>query len=806
MLIRIQVFKLTTGMQLCKIVRSCLLKLRRGFLSLSRSHSLLIIKTIVVASHNNNKLIMSGRGKGGKGLGKGGAKRHRKVLRDNIHIQSFTEHSSNVIDIPPIRTYDSSNTNEFGRSTPSKPVAPFTASAPTTPSTVGETPPPHSPSSNSVSSPNSHTLFPMSTYESPLLAAASANRNSRPISTTTAATREENESIRDNMGGMRSTPSPHIMTTPHSQLPSTPRTTRQTAIRAAALREQPCSAIAQTTKESLPNWDTDMLHNINCGGTCVGLSDDAIREASNFTKIQFRCSGQGGEAEMVSGDELTFDAASDDDATKKMNGYCDLSPSSIPSAIGGIDDGNDDEDNNNDDQGKQVWQNDIWSDVSAHSSSTAQYDIFRQKAASNLVSLLSPNCMIEAGLMAPEINSCEEDDAAKDVRGDSPWDEKAGSLKKHFTFDADHDSRGGEWKGVVQVNRTLFRDDLDDVVKAKILERETPPTGHRQDPARLTVSMTTSCCAECDADGGASLKACITCRLVKYCNAKCQHKHWPKHKKTCKQRATELRDEVLFKDPPPKEDCSICFLPMPILLISCATLPPATILSVPIYDFAIANEELATEPMETYYPCCGKSICKGCVHSFCESGNDAKCPFCNSNRGGKTDEESVEEVMKRVEANDAGAIWTLAGVYYNGFNGLQQDRTKAIELYTKAAELGCSKAHHYLGFINRDEGDLKKAKFHWEAAAMAGCEDARCNLGNMEGNSGNIERAVKHWNIAASAGGYMAMHHLITCFKKGAVSRESIDSTLVTYNSSCAEMRSEARDAAKSKYRSTTIA
>ncbi|KAJ2711243.1 hypothetical protein H4R19_003344 [Coemansia spiralis] len=29
-------------------------------------------------------LNMSGRGKGGKGLGKGGAKRHRKILRDNI--------------------------------------------------------------------------------------------------------------------------------------------------------------------------------------------------------------------------------------------------------------------------------------------------------------------------------------------------------------------------------------------------------------------------------------------------------------------------------------------------------------------------------------------------------------------------------------------------------------------------------------------------------------------------------------------------------------------------------------------------
>ena len=32
----------------------------------------------------SKKWKMSGRGKGGKGLGKGGAKRHRKVLRDNI--------------------------------------------------------------------------------------------------------------------------------------------------------------------------------------------------------------------------------------------------------------------------------------------------------------------------------------------------------------------------------------------------------------------------------------------------------------------------------------------------------------------------------------------------------------------------------------------------------------------------------------------------------------------------------------------------------------------------------------------------
>jgi len=60
-----------------------------------------------------------------------------------------------------------------------------------------------------------------------------------------------------------------------------------------------------------------------------------------------------------------------------------------------------------------------------------------------------------------------------------------------------------------------------------------------------------------------------------------------------KQRAAELHDEALFKDPPTNEDCPICFLPMPKEIILCASLPPATISSVPIYDFACANKELA---------------------------------------------------------------------------------------------------------------------------------------------------------------------------------------------------------------------
>ncbi len=44
--------------------------------------SLYLHSPIYSPQHQLNN--MSGRGKGGKGLGKGGAKRHRKVLRDNI--------------------------------------------------------------------------------------------------------------------------------------------------------------------------------------------------------------------------------------------------------------------------------------------------------------------------------------------------------------------------------------------------------------------------------------------------------------------------------------------------------------------------------------------------------------------------------------------------------------------------------------------------------------------------------------------------------------------------------------------------
>jgi len=54
-----------------------------------------------------------------------------------------------------------------------------------------------------------------------------------------------------------------------------------------------------------------------------------------------------------------------------------------------------------------------------------------------------------------------------------------------------------------------------------------------------------------------------------------------------------------------------------------------------------------------------------------------KCPFCKANRKGITAEEAVEQLMKRVEANDALAMFVLGNYYYHGNGGLLQDQEKA---------------------------------------------------------------------------------------------------------------------------------
>ena len=93
------------------------------------------------------------------------------------------------------------------------------------------------------------------------------------------------------------------------------------------------------------------------------------------------------------------------------------------------------------------------------------------------------------------------------------------------------------------------------------------------------------------------------------------------------------------------------------------------------------------------------------MHSFRKSGNIGTCAFCKADRVNKTDAEIVGEIMKRVDANDARAIYSLGNHYYHGHLGLQQDWARAMELWKQAAELGSSLAHYHLGTQYDAEGE-----------------------------------------------------------------------------------------------------
>ena len=291
-------------------------------------------------------------------------------------------------------------------------------------------------------------------------------------------------------------------------------------------------------------------------------------------------------------------------------------------------------------------------------------------------------------------------------------------------------------------------------------------------------SLPDSICANCGEgeESSGNLKACTACKMVKYCNRDCQIAHRPQHKKKCKKRAAEIRDEKLCQEPPPPEECPICMLPPPL------------------YDNATGM---------AFNSCCGKLICIGCIHTMRETGgkNMKLCPFCKA-PSARSPEEDVERVKKLMEKGNAYAFYMLAGCYIKGIMGLPQDeaKAKANELYIKAGQLGCALAYYNLGILyttgNGVEIDTKKAKHYWELAAMNGNAQARHNLGADEYNARNYQRAYKHFVLAASSGYKDSLESVKDGYMNGIVTKEQYANTFREYQKSRDEMKSEARDKA----------
>src|SRR5210317_1308090 len=176
------------------------------------------------------------------------------------------------------------------------------------------------------------------------------------------------------------------------------------------------------------------------------------------------------------------------------------------------------------------------------------------------------------------------------------------------------------------------------------------------------------CCANCGKAGvdDIKLKNCTACKLVKYCSIECQKNHRPQHKKACKKRAAEIRDDRLFTQPDESHlgECLICCLPLPL-------------------DY---------DKFTLLVQCCSKIICNGCNHTNLmrelEGGLEHRCAFCREPIIQKSDEEIDRNNIQRAKANDPNALYQEGCICDE-----EGDYKGAFENWTKAAALGDMMSH-----------------------------------------------------------------------------------------------------------------
>lgn len=236
------------------------------------------------------------------------------------------------------------------------------------------------------------------------------------------------------------------------------------------------------------------------------------------------------------------------------------------------------------------------------------------------------------------------------------------------------------------------------------------------------------------------------------------------------EEAPRYTDEDLFKQPPPRDECPICMLTQPV-----------------------------NESATIYQACCGKILCGGCIHAELTKNNRTICPFCRT-PAQASDKETIERIMKRIDANDAEANYALGCYYYDGRMGLRQNRKKANKLWLRAGKLGCSMAYTNIGYAYRYgdgvEIDEKKAKYYYGLAAIGGGVTARCNLGLFEQRAGNMSGAMKHWTISAAAGDDKSLTVIRECFLNGHATKDDFEKALRAHKEAKDEMKSDQREAA----------
>ena len=138
--------------------------------------------------------------------------------------------------------------------------------------------------------------------------------------------------------------------------------------------------------------------------------------------------------------------------------------------------------------------------------------------------------------------------------------------------------------------------------------------------------------------------------------------------------------------------------------------------------------------------------------------------------------------------------------YYEGNYGLSQDRDKALELWHRAGELGCTKAYHNVGIAYFDgrgvERNEEKANHYWQLSAIGGGENSRYNLSISEEHKGNFDRSLKHFMIAVGGGSNESLKTIKQLYLDGHAAKDDYAKALRAYQAYLDEIKSDDRDKA----------
>jgi len=157
---------------------------------------------------------------------------------------------------------------------------------------------------------------------------------------------------------------------------------------------------------------------------------------------------------------------------------------------------------------------------------------------------------------------------------------------------------------------------------------------------------------------------------------------------------------------------------------------------------------------------------------------------------------------------DADAQYKIGNIYYDGGNGVKQDKKKAAAWYKKASiDIGRSHGGHreakcklgdmyYLG--DGVKKDIERALFWYKKAAKSGDKEAQYKLGNMyyygEGVEKNINEALKWYKNSSEQGFADAQCALGNIYRYGDGVEEDINEAVRWYKAAARQGRKEAKE------------